>query len=418
MDDKAELGSIEIADQPESRSARIWKSIRNLGRKSLQTSSVKKTVVVPVIPESPKIIASPELVDEQPDKPVIEDHQDNPTVIEEDKTAEKLRPAPKIFFHTTPNNNVGEIKKDGLLGIRNNGTLSSNLGYSLYFAEEHQYRVQGEGYRNKKMEAKLAELPDDYTMTVWTDNEDIKRGYALEYVVANKTTNIDEVNKYFQEFSGASPYQHMTQEEYNQLLIRPDTRKLASEQMVATIPLDRETRETILEQMILSEKGLVTSSEMEQKLENLFKTKNMWNANEETRADTIHGIVASMVHSLIRGAVTKRIEAIKKKSGGPPPIKEALQATVMLEDMINDPLSARYLESAKKFLSEQLTQRGEDAEIELEKITKKIKAMKENPERNGIRTFSLLDSRNQMELWGSSTTQYAKYLKAKEMGYY
>ncbi len=79
-----------------------------------------------------------------------------------------FKPAHRIFFHTSPSQNVAGIRKTGLIGNPNKDMIGRDLGYSLTFAEEFNQRYVGRVITQQNPVA-------DFSLIIWKSSSDIRK---------------------------------------------------------------------------------------------------------------------------------------------------------------------------------------------------------------------------------------------------
>lgn len=84
------------------------------------------------------------------------------------ESQERLRSPNKIFFHTTPSQNVPSLVEDGLISAKNRDIIGRDLLYSVTFGKEFNIPTVR---RNIKSKGDVT----DFSLTVWKASPDIQQ---------------------------------------------------------------------------------------------------------------------------------------------------------------------------------------------------------------------------------------------------
>lgn len=133
----------------------IWGKIRSLGKRP----EIIQPPQAPVI-EDPTVL----LAEKTPDIPA--EVKPEPEIVAEPIKEKELRPANRIFFHTTPSDNIAEIRQKGLWTYQDHDILSRDLFYSLGFPAEYS---DPNFFRLRRHEIL------SFSLTIWQDSANIKR---------------------------------------------------------------------------------------------------------------------------------------------------------------------------------------------------------------------------------------------------
>ncbi len=313
------------------------------------------------------------------------------------KEAEEFKPAQSILFHTTPTNNLDNLRLHGLFAQKDDPSLGINIGYSTFFATEHYMRQTGQTVPFKQVRVAT---PEDYDLTIWKKNSATlktngsfkDRGFYQPSMVPSPGPALDAYveaaiagNKDYAYFGNLAPY-----------IVTHDAMMVPPDYFAGTIHLDKNNRDLITKNMVLAEMGMISADQIEQSLRGILPSDEI-----------AHAVTASLEQNLIRNSVMTQVKLLKGQSMPNPELSTtALIQTMLLRTKVNDRVSALYLDKSITWLLEKLKEAGLDPHKIAEESAKKIQEFNQNPQT--IKSpVKILDVSRSTNYYGSLSTFHA-----------
>lgn len=337
--------------------------------------------------------------------------------LEQKRATERLSFAPRIFFHTTPMERLDSIERNGLFGYKDDPNVSDHLGYSLYFGFEHTH-VRGD-ISSVSGKDPLKETPDNYVLTVWKGNGDLKKAPQQSFkesgfrVVAGKTSEVEIPDSFYQ----ASPMGSILQ------LQPAEIGKLSKDNFLAAIPLTRPVREELVKLMILAQTAVFDADKIQANIESLLRASNP-EVKGVNYADVAYLLTVSLERSLVAGIIKPAFEKAKNS----PKIRQTKNLTTRpnyfygepLKALwqaynyrlnINDKVSARYLDRVISQLTKVVQDQGVDIDQLFQRFDQNVEQLKQGKiydlKKEG---YQLMDFANANDYFGSTTDQAAYWM--------
>lgn len=277
--------------------------------------------------------------------------------------AERLRPAKKVFYHTTPADRFDSIKKEGLFSPVDDPNIGSHLGYSVHFGYEHALLRNNISVGIAELEG---QIPDNYILTVWENSRNLTKSKELFENrmglrrMANTVNRKDVPGQFFASVPAGHPV----------LFDGVPVGRLGPEHLLAGIQLHRSNRDQLTRLLVLARYGKINADQVEVSLtELLSKNSGVWLKSNTTVDDFAHSLTVSIEQDLMRTIVMGKLSEIKKRGymskyegyylGS---LAEGLWLVSLYRQNVNDPVSARYLDSAKKLIEKDIALQGDKPE--------------------------------------------------------
>ncbi|MBI2599636.1 hypothetical protein HYW43_01810 [Candidatus Daviesbacteria bacterium] len=290
---------------------------------------------------------------------------------------ENLRPAHRLLFHTTPTARFESIKQHGLITNPDDPSIGQSLGYSVYFGYEH-------GVMRNETNKQLAvrdTTPNNYVLTVWETGRHVHQSRVdlakrSRFVTPAKLVDQAEAPDMFYDASPSGAHFLLTREKVG---------KLPPQHLIGAFLLDRETRDEFQKALIYARYGMKTADGIEQDLyANLPKSSQMQLRQDIYARQFTHDLVVSIEHDLLRFIVSPLVKKAQERTniwqrgdyytGGP---IDALWHIIFYRSQVNDPVSARYLDTCYNSLIKILLAREVNVDVLQQRLLSSVKEYKE-----------------------------------------
>lgn len=337
--------------------------------------------------------------------------------LDQKRETEKLSFAPRVFFHTTPNERVASITEHGLFGDKNDPNVSDKLGYSLYFGFEHTHIREDMSSASKK--DPLKETPDNYVLTVWKRDSVLKKDSSTYFkqagyrVIVGKPSAGEVPEGFYQ----ATPMGGVLQ-------ARPeDVGKLSKDNFLSAIPLTKPVREEMVKLMILAQAGVLEADRIEEQVGALLKSSQATLKNIDY-PELAHMLTVSLERSLMAGVMKPALERAKKSPKirtmtglvirSDYPYGEPLKALWLAYNYrlnVNDKVSARYLDGAIAQLTKQVQAQGVNTEQLFQRFDQSVDQLKQGKSYDLRKEgYQLMDWEFTHNYYGGSTEDAAYWM--------
>ncbi len=301
------------------------------------------------------------------------------------KSNEKLQPADKIFFHTTPLQNVAGLREHGLMAHDNTDTLGRDLLYSLAFAEEYN---------------DISKLPvRNFALTIWQNSRDIKKRIMpsgsvsdSQYTAAGKLDS-DSVPGTYQ--------QNLADRRFGHTGAAADIKTVSAEHMLATIPITEASQQLLAQCKLDFFNNTATGEEIEQRLLTFIQIPDsgVQFGARTTPEDIAHDLAARIQQETARYEVSTLAQNALQKINALSPATTQLPSDLTNEiaeirtkaERVNDPLSARYISIWANRCQKALAEKG---------LTATYENAKSNVE--DVYEWADLDGVNYNDLWSGN----------------
>ena len=278
----------------------------------------------------------------------------------------KLVRANKIFFHTTPTDNVASIRNRGLYGHATHDDLGRNMTYSLTFDKEYNHK-------DVRRPSVAAGPIADFSLTIWKQSEDIKQTrdrstgelnkFGGEYSPSGVTNELDVPEEY--EISGGSWGRPIPSSE------RPSARRVNPTSFLASVGISEKMAEELTAIKLEYINNMSDAQILETRLRELLEDsrENVILGENYTVQDLTHDLV-SRIEQEVALNHSKRVadDAMGRlKALDDPNIDTNAQGLLVQQDLYdirrkrmaaNDPVTYRYLNAREQAIVRTLNGRG------------------------------------------------------------
>lgn len=344
---------------------------------------------------------------------------------------EILKPAQAIYFHTMPGIKLNSVRSSGLFGLSDTPTLSESLGYSLFLSYRDKYYQELKG-RSPDGNDVRNRAPEDYVMTIWQDpnqhlaeQQDSYFARTKKFIITTETKPDELPQEFIEANQKSTPLGRLEP-------ARPT--QFSADNMIASIPLTKPVRETILRGMVLLHAGRLSANQIEQELIMVLgqaeqeKPGSVVLTAGALLEDLVHNVVASFAKELVGDIVLPVVNRVlktpdvtqnrwRRSPEESPYVGESVRALFMAtvyRKHINEPTLATQLDEAVAGLRQQLLVENVELAALDEAMDSNIKLLEQG--QNQRPEFALVKIDDFQNYYSYTPTYHAAYSLFKELG--
>lgn len=268
-----------------------------------------------------------------------------------------LRPANKIFFHTTPTINVSSIREKGLMSTNRAGTIGNDLSYSIVFGVEFNERVVGRIRAIDKGEEK------DFSMTIWKKTTDFQKANLSGFFRPVKELKPDEIiPEGYLDSRGGRRYPYSVEQ-------RQSLRKIDSSNFLSSIPIDGKMQVMLTRSKIEFVFNLSDVESIETRLVEFLSNpdRQILFATNYTPQVLAHDLMARIQQEAIvnrtryiAADLLNHIQSLDSLQNYNSFVGSRIGEIFLKLDYVNEPISYRYLKSWERKLKQAYKDKGLD----------------------------------------------------------